>query len=83
MWRELQGKQINGYSFDRQSLVNFYIADFYCASAKVVIEIDGSSHKDRFEYDRERDEYMKELKLTVIRIAAADVLYDMCGVLTM
>ena len=83
MWRELKDKQLNGHSFDRQSLVNNYIADFYCASAKVVIEVDGSSHNDKIEYDQKRDKYMEALGLTVIRIAALDVLNNMDGVLSM
>jgi len=83
MWKELKEKQLNGLSFDRQSLIGHYIADFYCASAKVVIEIDGSSHIGREEYDHERDEFMKAIGLTVIRISDADVKFNMTGVLSM
>jgi very-short-patch-repair endonuclease len=40
----------------------------------LVIEIDGSSHDNKYEYDKRRDEYMQELGLKVIRISDTGVL---------
>ena len=42
--------------FQRQKVIDNYITDFYCASAKLVIEIDGSQHyyPDEMEYDKQR-----------------------------
>jgi very-short-patch-repair endonuclease len=46
----------------------FFIADFYCAEKKRVIEVDGRIHDFQVSYDRGRDDIMKELGLRVLRI---------------
>ena len=55
--------------FTRQKVLGKYIADFYCAKAKLVIEIDGSQHytEQGKEYDENRTEYLRQFDLTVIR----------------
>lgn len=55
---------------NRQKVFGQYIADFYCAKAKLIIELDGTQHfeKKGHEYDEKRDEYLENLGLTVIRI---------------
>ena len=59
----------------RQKVIGRYIVDFYCASAKVVIELDGSQHyeENAMEADRERDAYLNSLGLTVLRYTNLDV----------
>ena len=61
--------------FNRQRVMGKYIVDFYCASAKLVIEIDGSQHfeEEGAEKDKERDAYMHSLGLTVKRYSNADI----------
>ena len=44
------------------------MADFYCAKAQLVLEIDGVSHRDRYEFDQARDAYMRSVGLRVLRI---------------
>ena len=58
----------------KQRIVGPYIVDFYCASAKLVIEIDGSQHyADQGQrYDARRTAYLEELGLTVLRYSNAD-----------
>lgn len=60
---------------NRQKVIGNYIVDFFCHSAKVVIELDGSQHfeKDAVEYDAERDEYLKACGLTVLRYTNLDI----------
>ena len=56
--------------FLRQKVIDNYIADFYCAKAKLVIELDGSQHykgEDR-KYDEIRTGYIEKRGLKVIRI---------------
>ena len=57
--------------FQRQKVIDNYITDFYCASAKLVIEIDGSQHyyPDEMEYDKQRTTVLEKYKLTVMRIS--------------
>ncbi len=68
-WNEVKKGKFLGLDFDRQKIVGNYIADFYCANVQVVIEIDGSSHDGKEDYDKARDEFMTSLGLVVIRIS--------------
>jgi very-short-patch-repair endonuclease len=77
LWRELRRKAA-GVRFRRQHPVGPYILDFYCPEAKLVIEIDGTSHDmgGRPQRDDARDRWLAEQGLRVQRIAAAVVLKD-------
>ena len=57
--------------FSRQKVLGRYIADFYCAEAKLVIELDGSGHftEQGMQYDKERTAFLEGYGLTVIRIS--------------
>ena len=61
--------------FYKQRIIGNYIADFYCADAKLVIELDGGQHftDDGISDDRERDRYMTESGLEVLRFSNLDV----------
>ncbi|MBR6950663.1 MAG: endonuclease domain-containing protein [Oscillospiraceae bacterium] len=60
---------------NRQKVIGRYIVDFYCASHKLVIELDGSQHFDDAgaAADRERDRALQELGNTVVRYSNADI----------
>ena len=73
MWKALQKKQFLGLTFNRQITIGPYIVDFFCAKAKVAIEVDGETHEGKEEYDAERDKYLQGLGLTVIHVNAMDV----------
>ena len=77
LWNQLKRKQFNGLDFDRQKIIGNYIVDFYCAEKSVVIEVDGSSHNDKQLEDARRDEYLRSLGLSVVRLLAKDVLQNM------
>ena len=67
----------------KQRIIGNYIADFYCASAKLVIELDGSQHRggEGVEYDAHRDAYMRSLGLEVLRFNNQDIdknFYEVC-----
>jgi very-short-patch-repair endonuclease len=81
LWAKLRMKQ-TGCHFYRQKPVGDYIVDFFCARAKLVIEVDGSQHlsDEMLEYDRIRDEYMSSLGLRVLRFNNNDVLTNIDGV---
>ena len=67
---------------NRQKVIGPYIVDFYCASAKLVIELDGSQHYEErgTAADRERDEALSGLGITVVRYSNADVNRNFDGV---
>ena len=68
--------------FSRQKVLGKYIADFYCAQAKLVIELDGSQHynPENMKKDEERSEYLKGYDITVLRIPNNDVMCNFDGV---
>ena len=68
LWWYLRGQKL-GVKFKRQHGIGGYIADFYCANKKLVIELDGNVHesKEAREYDEVRDKHFKELGFTTIR----------------
>ena len=79
LWQELRGRRFKGYKFRRQhpivyQVINkrkyFYVADFYCASRKIVIELDGKIHEfeEQKMYDIARDKLMKEMGIKTVRI---------------
>ena len=80
LWQEIKQSKL-GVRFTRQKPIGNYIADFYCREKKMVIEIDGWSHDDKYEYDKERDEYMRSLGIHVLRISDKDVKQDMSNIL--
>jgi len=80
-WNQIKSAKLNGLDFDRQKIIGNYIVDFYCAEKNAVIELDGSSHVGREDYDKQRDDFLISLGLTVIHIGVADVLNNMEGVL--
>ncbi|WP_035777317.1 endonuclease domain-containing protein [Butyrivibrio sp. AE3004] len=59
----------------RQKIVGNYILDFYCASKKVAIELDGSQHysKEGKESDSERDKYLQEKGIMVLRYSNYEI----------
>ena len=62
-------------SFNRQKVLGPYIVDFYCANAKLVIELDGSQHYEDQgqEADLQRDQWLNAQGLRVLRFSNADV----------
>ena len=68
--------------FYRQKVIGPYIVDFYCAKAKLVIELDGSQHynPDEIARDTQRTEYLKSHELFVLRIPNNEVMNNFLGV---
>ena len=68
--------------FSRQKVLGKYIADFYSAEARLVIELDGSQHFEdcNIQKDAERTAFLESYGLTVIRISNNEVSRNFCGV---
>jgi very-short-patch-repair endonuclease len=80
LWYYLKGKQL-GYKFQRQHSIENYIADFYCHSKKLIIELDGMHHSHNQEYDLERTLFLKDMGFNVLRFLNIDVDNDFNQVL--
>ena len=68
--------------FYRQKILGSYIADFYCAEANLVIELDGSQHftETGIEKDTERTEFLNQYGVSVIRIPNSEINKNFEGV---
>ena len=66
----------------KQRIIGRFIVDFYCASARLVIELDGSQHYEPkgSAYDSERSEFLRELGLEVLRFSNREIDRDFNGV---
>ena len=68
--------------FQRQKAIGNYIADFYCAKARLVIELDGGGHymPEQARKDEQRTNDLRSLNLTVVRICNLDIDRNFSGV---
>ena len=81
LWSRLKDGQCAGLKFRRQQAFEKYVVDYYCPSARLIIEIDGESHDGRVEGDRERQDFLEARGLRVIRFTNDEVLANIDEVL--
>ena len=69
LWTQLKSRKLDKIRFTRQHSIGHYIVDFYCASEKLIIELDGQGHfnLEAQEYDRKRTVYLESFGYKVIR----------------
>ena len=79
LWERLCKKQL-GVRFKAQHPIERFIADFYCHSAKLVVELDGEIHNHQKEYDIGREAEMEKYEIKVIRFKNNEVFEDIEGV---
>ncbi len=84
LWVCLRRRALAGLKFRRQHPVGPYVLDFYCAEAKLAVEVDGQHHgeAERAEHDQRRTAWLATQGITELRIAAEDVRVNLDGVLT-
>jgi len=80
LWSKIRRKAL-GYEFHRQVPIDEYIVDFYCHELKLAIEIDGTSHDDKLEYDIQRQEKLEHLGVIVVRFDNKHINKNMIQVL--
>jgi very-short-patch-repair endonuclease len=83
LWQRIRKKQLKGRQFYRQKNIGNYIVDFYCPSAKAIVELDGGQHytQEGIRRDKVRDKYLDSLGLTTLRFSDREVLKNIEGVL--
>jgi len=81
LWQALRNRNLN-YKFRRQHPIDKFIVDFYCAQAKLCIELDGDTHFEpsQQEYDLARTAYLEALGYKIIRFSNQDVRYNLQSV---
>jgi very-short-patch-repair endonuclease len=80
LWRELRKLEVR---FRKQVPADPYVLDFYCAKARLAVEVDGEAHErgDRPERDARRDAWLTAKGIRTLRINATDVLRNLDGVM--
>ena len=81
LWEKLRANRLNGLAFRRQQVTSGFIADFYCRSARLVVECDGHVHAAQAEYDRERDKIIAVYNLRILRFSNVDIAHNLPSVL--
>jgi len=83
LWQRIKNKQLGGFRFLRQYIIDRYIADFYCSKAKLAIEIDGGIHNDDDikAYDQIRENAIKTHGIRVIRFTNDEIFSNLDNVL--
>ena len=92
LWRFLRNRNFFGKKARRQHPIiysiqgfrkDFYVADYYFAADKLVIELDGKHHEfgDQREYDQARDCLLNQLNLRILRIPNEEVNKNISGML--
>lgn len=75
LWKALLSKNQTGCRFLRQRPIDCFIVDFFAPQLGLIIEIDGSSHFNKGEYDAYRQNKLKELGFVVLRFSEGEVIH--------
>lgn len=81
LWQVLRSRQLNGAKFRRQVWLGPYIADFFCADARLIVEVDGESHALQTDYEDRRTDELRQLGFRVLRVTNGEVMGNLEGVL--
>jgi very-short-patch-repair endonuclease len=90
LWEQLRNRKLFDKKFLRQHPICvlsafgknlYYIPDFYCHETKLVIEADGPVHLFKKQYDKNRDEVLRSLDLTILRFTNEDIIADVSKIL--
>src|SRR5262249_23758608 len=81
MWMLLRDRRISGVKFRRQHPIGAYVVDFFCAEARLIIEIDGGHHASNQDADVARSRVLEAAGYRVLRFWNNEVLGNTAGVL--
>lgn len=70
-----------GSKFKRQKPIGRYVVDFICQERRLIVEVDGGQHAEQTEYDRQRDNWLREQSYEVLRVWNHEVMQQLDGVL--
>ena len=83
LWLNIRNRRLGGNRFVRQHCAGPYILDFYCPTSHLAVESDGPKHDTEGEklYDINRDAYLSELGISVLRFNNIEIERDLSSVL--
>ena len=77
LWQAIRNRQLDGRKFRRQVPIGAYIVGLYCASERLVIEVDGPIHESQQQADQLRQESIVELGIRIVRLRNEEVEGDL------
>lgn len=82
LWQSIRREQLGGFKFRRQYSVGSYVIDFFCAEAKLAVEVDGESHyaEGAKEKDERRQQFIEGFGIRFLRFTNPDVYENLEGV---
>jgi very-short-patch-repair endonuclease len=81
LWFRLRDRRLSGWKFRRQFPIDRYIADFFCADAHLIIELDGGQHAVQTDADAARTKSLEAMGYLVLRFWNNDAIRNIEGVL--
>jgi very-short-patch-repair endonuclease len=81
LWFRLRDRRLAGLKFKRQVSIDRFIVDFFCADAKLIVELDGGQHDQNRERDANRTSILEAMGYLVLRYWNNDVMRNAEGVL--
>jgi very-short-patch-repair endonuclease len=81
LWSAVRNNALAGLHFRRQQVIAGFVVDFYCASARLAVEVDGAVHLARTEYDARLDQALSELGVQTLRVTNDSIMDNLEGVL--
>ncbi len=81
LWNSLRDRRLRGLKFRAQHALDRFVLDFYCASARLVVEVDGAVHDGQVERDHARTATLEAHGLHVLRFHNKEIMTDLPAVL--
>ncbi|MBX9842800.1 MAG: DUF559 domain-containing protein [Xanthobacteraceae bacterium] len=81
LWQRLRNGQLGDAQFRRQHPAGRYVLDFYCSALALAVELDGGQHAGPRTRDSERDRWLRQKRVTVLRFWNSDVIENLDGAL--
>ncbi len=78
LWALVRGRKLLNLKFRRQQQIGTFITDFYCHQARLIVEVDGGIHStpEQADRDQNREVYLKENRLRVLRFTNEQIMED-------
>ena len=81
LWRAIRNRQLDGRKFRRQVPIGVFVVDFYCASDRLAVEVDGPIHDCQGAEDALRQELLEALGIQFVRLENQEVEGDLLSAL--
>jgi very-short-patch-repair endonuclease len=82
LWEQIKNRKVKGCRFLRQKPIDNYIVDFYCPELMLAIEVDGVTHDNKADSDKDRQDRLESLGVKFLRFLDIDIKTNLQGVLS-